>query len=502
MAGPTSHTGRPPMRSASTGTAKKSLGARPSKPRLKPKQPPPQPKNHVVDRITATKNKPKINKPKHLKRKLEQLNADDIARQKVVKELQEWKRKKQGLQQQKWSKKPTSDPRRPDQASMHAAVLNFANDDAVEGRGFARGRIQMKSSKSSKTPSRPQEGQAKEAIALPKRRRRGRKGKEAAEKQQEDRQVETSEPSEKATTTEAASTTHETETDTKTIGADDQPVSSAAAAHQDSSNNDSDSSDSSDDEEVLLQTSRQRGKGRQGRQDTSAKVQEKQLKPVSTMTAPTSNSETKTNKDQGQTPKNNKLSDKRYCKGRKPVTDYVVGQKYDGKVVYVKPFGIFIDIGCHSDAFCHVSRLQDDFCPSPETLYQPGDVIEGARVVEVDRAKKRLTVSLQSEGKLADELRSIEARNARLEKRKESEKKAPKEKKAPEYYLRGDFSLAAQVSAARPCDHATKHELEPPESPFNKPESEMTPQELKRVRKLARRAVRRGERDGEETSLR
>jgi transcriptional accessory protein Tex/SPT6 len=56
-----------------------------------------------------------------------------------------------------------------------------------------------------------------------------------------------------------------------------------------------------------------------------------------------------------------KQVDTRRCIGRKPVTDFVIGNTYKGKVVYVKPFGAFIDIGCHSDGFVHVSRVHDDF---------------------------------------------------------------------------------------------------------------------------------------------
>ncbi len=56
-----------------------------------------------------------------------------------------------------------------------------------------------------------------------------------------------------------------------------------------------------------------------------------------------------------------KQVDTRRCIGRKPVTDFVIGNTYKGKVVYVKPFGAFIDIGCHSDGFVHVSRVHDGF---------------------------------------------------------------------------------------------------------------------------------------------
>ena len=118
------------------------------------------------------------------------------------------------------------------------------------------------------------------------------------------------------------------------------------------------------------------------------------------------------------TRQNKKEWDKRYCVGRKPVTDFPIGSKHDGKVVYMKPYGIFIDIGCHSDAFCHISRIQDEYIESIEQIgYNVGDTIHNVRVVEIDRHKKRITVSLQSDKMREEELKSINDRKLRQQKR-------------------------------------------------------------------------------------
>ena len=47
--------------------------------------------------------------------------------------------------------------------------------------------------------------------------------------------------------------------------------------------------------------------------------------------------------------------------GRKPVCDFTVGQSYDGTVKYLTAFAAFIDIGCHRDGMCHVSRVADEY---------------------------------------------------------------------------------------------------------------------------------------------
>ena len=185
---------------------------------------------------------------------------------------------------------------------------------------------------------------------------------------------------------------------------------------------------------------------------------------------------------------------KRRCIGRKPVTDFIVGQKYDGEVVYVKPFGAFIDIGCHSDAFCHISRVSDDYVESIDGVLSPGDKVS-PRIVEIDRKQKRLTVSLQSSARIVDERKSIEARKERLN--KNSAKKAPRVTHGAnsEGGRREPPSEEHHTSAGRKnTGERAKAEPDPPGQFDNLdsiPESEMTPAQLKRARKLARRAERR-----------
>jgi predicted RNA-binding protein with RPS1 domain len=85
----------------------------------------------------------------------------------------------------------------------------------------------------------------------------------------------------------------------------------------------------------------------------------------------------------------------RRCIGRKPVTDFAVGNYYSGTIVYTKPFGIFVDIGCHYDAFCHVSQLSTVFIENPIDTYPVGTKLDDIHIVEIDRKKKRITISLK-----------------------------------------------------------------------------------------------------------
>jgi predicted RNA-binding protein with RPS1 domain len=98
-----------------------------------------------------------------------------------------------------------------------------------------------------------------------------------------------------------------------------------------------------------------------------------------------------------------KKDDKRRCIGRKPVTDFIIGNFFPGKVKYIKAkLGAFIDIGSHSDAFCHISCTSDAFVSSVTDVLKVDDSVN-VRIVEIDREKKRITVSLRSEDVAKDE---------------------------------------------------------------------------------------------------
>ena len=183
----------------------------------------------------------------------------------------------------------------------------------------------------------------------------------------------------------------------------------------------------------------------------------------------------------------------RYCIGRKPVTDFVVGQTYSGTVVYTKPFGVFFDIGCHSDAFCHVSRLSDDYVESPEAAFRKGDKVPRVRIVEIDRKKKRITVSLQSDARLEDERISAEAKKTRTEKNNKAKNKnsAGIMDESPGHKRFETNSESKDEVASSVSKHQAVVTKVPPA--MKKDPSSMTPAELKRARKLARRAERRAQ---------
>ena len=72
------------------------------------------------------------------------------------------------------------------------------------------------------------------------------------------------------------------------------------------------------------------------------------------------------------------------------------GMKLKGTVSNVTNFGAFVDIGVHQDGLVHISELSDQFVTDAAQVVAVGDVIE-VRVLEVDKARKRISLSCKSE---------------------------------------------------------------------------------------------------------
>ncbi|MBA1149538.1 RNA-binding transcriptional accessory protein [Ectothiorhodospiraceae bacterium WFHF3C12] len=100
--------------------------------------------------------------------------------------------------------------------------------------------------------------------------------------------------------------------------------------------------------------------------------------------------------------------------------DLAAGMKLEGTVTNVTQFGAFVDIGVHQDGLVHISELADRFVKDPAEVVKPGDVVQ-VRVLDVDLKRKRIGLSMKSEGKGGDK--------ADRPSRPKAERRAPK---APE----------------------------------------------------------------------
>ena len=91
------------------------------------------------------------------------------------------------------------------------------------------------------------------------------------------------------------------------------------------------------------------------------------------------------------------------------IEDLKPGMILDGVVTNVTNFGAFVDVGVHQDGLVHISALSNQFVSNPADVVTVGDAVR-VRVIEVDIARKRISLSC----KLQDEARGDHAQtNAR-----------------------------------------------------------------------------------------
>jgi uncharacterized protein len=86
-----------------------------------------------------------------------------------------------------------------------------------------------------------------------------------------------------------------------------------------------------------------------------------------------------------------------FADGVEEIKDLKPGMVLEGTVTNVAAFGAFVDIGVHQDGLVHVSQLSDSFVKDPHAVVKAGDVVR-VRVVEVDVARKRIGLSMKSDG--------------------------------------------------------------------------------------------------------
>jgi len=84
----------------------------------------------------------------------------------------------------------------------------------------------------------------------------------------------------------------------------------------------------------------------------------------------------------------------RFAEGVETMEDLEEGMRLPGIVTNVTNFGAFIDVGVHQDGLAHISQLADRFVRDPAEVVKAGQKVM-VRVLEVDMARKRISLSLK-----------------------------------------------------------------------------------------------------------
>jgi len=83
-----------------------------------------------------------------------------------------------------------------------------------------------------------------------------------------------------------------------------------------------------------------------------------------------------------------------FAEGISSIEDVLPGMKVPGIVTNVTKFGAFVDIGVHQDGLIHISQLADRFVRDPAQVVRVRQQVV-VRVLEVDRERKRIALSLK-----------------------------------------------------------------------------------------------------------
>ncbi len=84
-----------------------------------------------------------------------------------------------------------------------------------------------------------------------------------------------------------------------------------------------------------------------------------------------------------------------FAEGVEKISDVKADMRLQGVVTNVTNFGAFVDIGVHQDGLVHISHLAYRFVNDPREVVKAGDVVN-VRVLEVDVARKRISLSMKS----------------------------------------------------------------------------------------------------------
>ena len=101
-----------------------------------------------------------------------------------------------------------------------------------------------------------------------------------------------------------------------------------------------------------------------------------------------------------------------FADGVNAITDLKVGMKLSGIITNVTNFGAFVDIGVHQDGLVHMSQLANRFVSNPNDVVKVSQVV-CVTVLEVDIARKRISLSMKEESQQVKKSESSKVEGAK-----------------------------------------------------------------------------------------
>lgn len=117
----------------------------------------------------------------------------------------------------------------------------------------------------------------------------------------------------------------------------------------------------------------------------------------------------------------------RFTDGVEKLEDVKPGMKLPGVVTNVTAFGAFVDIGVHQDGLVHISQLANQFVKNPHDVVKVQQKVN-VTVLEVDTARKRISLSMRDDAAPAPAAGATQARKTMPAQPKAQAKPAPPQK--------------------------------------------------------------------------
>jgi len=105
-----------------------------------------------------------------------------------------------------------------------------------------------------------------------------------------------------------------------------------------------------------------------------------------------------------------------FAEGVHKIADLRPGMVLEGVVTNVAAFGAFVDVGVHQDGLVHVSAMSTQFVSDPRDVVRSGEVVR-VKVLEVDEARKRISLTLRLEDEVGAEEKARGGRDGAGEQR-------------------------------------------------------------------------------------
>jgi ribosomal protein S1 len=100
------------------------------------------------------------------------------------------------------------------------------------------------------------------------------------------------------------------------------------------------------------------------------------------------------------------------------------GMTVKGQVVRLESFGAFVEVGAERPGLIHISELSHSYVRTPGEVVREGDEVE-AKVLEVNRRKKQIKLSIKALQELPENLQMHQSRGGKQAQQQEPEPQEP-----------------------------------------------------------------------------